>query len=194
MNTLLRSFLFFSLTLLLLGSLNSCGTTRGLSNEHADLVAWYIEDVIRGAPRQSDELVLSESTPAMTKIAGWLAGSDIKGKQIQPRLIENRQKRWSSIHSLFSQKLAVVLNDGLLAPAPGLSQSDQRYIFPLVDAENMDRRSIDALVISMSDCNRDDAKRFVSIMAAIRLSLDTKAGAQHWEKSAAKDASSGTIP
>jgi len=59
------------------------------------------------------------------------------------------------------------------------------YILPVVDAENQDRRSLDALIVSMSNSNHDGAKRWVTTTAAARLALDTKAGATHWRLPAA---------
>jgi hypothetical protein len=179
-------------TLIVLMAFTACGTVRGLSNDHAELVAWYIEDVARGTPRNPDELVLPMTTPEMARIASWLAGSKIKDKQVQPRQIDERQKRWSAIHSLFIQGEVVVLSDGLLAPAPALSRADQIYILPVVDAENLDRRSLDALIISMSNSDHDGAKKWVATTAAARLALDTKAGATHWRLPAATNSNPRT--
>jgi len=185
MNQWLKTVIYTLSIMLVLLALTACGAVRGLSNDHAELVAWYIEDVARGTPRNPDELVLPMTTPEMARIASWLSGSKIKDKRVQPRQIDERQKRWAAIHSLFIQGQVVILTDGLLAPAPALSRTDQMYILPVVDAENQDRRSLDALIVSMSNSNHDGAKRWVTTTAAARLALDTKAGATHWRLPAA---------
>jgi hypothetical protein len=183
---LLKLILFCLLVFIPLIGFTGCGNVRGLADEQAELVAWYIEDVARGTTRNPDELVLPMSTPEMERIAGWLAGSQIKEQRVQPSQINERQKRWSALHALFLQGEVMILTDGLVAPSPTLSRADQIYILPIVDAENQDRRSIDALIISISKTDHNGAQRWLAMSAAARLALDTKAGATHWKLPAIK--------
>jgi hypothetical protein len=165
----------------MLCGVTSCGPVRGLPPEQAELVAWYIEDVIHGAHRQPTELILPNPAPGMERVASWLAGGHIKGTLVHPRQIDERIRRWSALRSLFLQRQVVVLNDGLVAPAPALTREDLTYVLPVVDAENQDRRSIDALIISLSNADHAAAKSWVAWSASARLALDKQAGATHWQ-------------
>ncbi len=178
--TLRNCFLMTVLMSVFIGFTSGCSSTRGLENNHAELVAWYIEDVVRGTARQPTELQVTNSNQALERVAGWLLGGDVKGTHIHPNQIQDRMRRWSALRTLFIQGHVVVLQDGLVAPAQKLLREDKAYVLPVVDAENQDRRSIDALIISMSDADRPAARQWLDQAAKARVTLDKQAGAQVW--------------
>lgn len=166
--------------LLLALLLVSCGEPRGLPPENMDLVAWYIEDQVHGNTRKPEELVLTTSTPEMDKVAQWLSGTTVRNQHIFPRHLESRRLRWSAIKALFLEGHVVVLNDGLVAAIPSLPKEDQSYVFPVIDSENLDRRHIDALMISLMNADSTEAKQWLSRSSAARIALDVQAGAKRW--------------
>ena len=160
--------------------LTGCGEPRGVTGEQIDLVAWYIEDVAHGQTRNPQELKLSDRTPEMDNIATWLAGASLREQHQPPRQLASRRDRWPEVKALFAQGHAVVLDDGLIGANPKSTREDQTYALPIVDAENRDRRSLDALLISLSKCDRAEAKIWVARMAAARVALDVQGGAKRW--------------
>ena len=162
-------------------ALGGCASaTRGFPREHAELVTWYIEDVAHGVARRSQELELSDTTPAMERIASWAAGSDVRGVQTSPYHLAARRERWSVLHTLLRSGMVVVLDSGLVAARPDLDRGDLDYVLPLVDAENHDRRSLDSLVLTMSNAGVEETKRYRTASAQARLRLDEQAGARRW--------------
>lgn len=159
---------------------SSCAESRALPPEHADLIAWYIEDVAHGNVRKSDELVLTPSSDAMERVATWLAGGMVRDQHIPPRQVASRRERWPALKALYLQGLVVVLDDGLVAATPTLAKEDQAYVLPVIDSENLDRRSINALVISMVQADRNEASLWLARSATARIALDTQAGAKRW--------------
>jgi hypothetical protein len=172
------STLLFVLVCLFAGV--SCAPQRGLNADHTTLVAWYIEDVVRGVPRRPSELQLVEATPATQRVANWISGGEIQGIYQPPRQIGERQRRWAALRALYAHRHVVVVQNGLLAPAPEVPNEDLAYITPIIDSENQDRRSIDALIIAMSDADPAAAKRWLSTSSDARITLDIEAGAIRW--------------
>ena len=168
--------------LLLALMLWGCSEPRGLPPENMDLVAWYIEDQVHGNARKPEELVLTTSTPEMEKVAGWLSGTTVRDQHISPRHLESRRLRWPAIKALFLEGHVVVLNDGLVAAIPSLPKEDQAYVFPVIDSENIDRRHIDALMISMINADSTETKQWLARSAAARIALDVQAGAKRWTR------------
>jgi hypothetical protein len=172
-----------ALTVLLAAALAvaGCGpAVRGLPVEHAELVAWYIEDVAHGTARRSQELELAEPTPAMERIAAWAAGSEVRGVHAPPHHLATRLERWSVLRTLLRSGMVVVLDSGLVAARPGLERGDLDYVLPLVDAENHDRRSLDALILTISEAGVDETRRYRLASVQARLRLDEQAGARRW--------------
>jgi hypothetical protein len=169
------------LPLLLIG----CNEPRGVAADDIDLVTWFIEDVVHGNPRNPQELVLPDSSEEMERIATWFASSqtpDPKNRALYqpPRQLAERSDRWPVLKALFLQGQAVVLDDGLVAANPQLEKDDRAYALPIIDAENHDRRTIDALVISMARAERSQSKVWVARFAAARVALDVQGGAKRW--------------
>jgi hypothetical protein len=160
--------------------LGGCGEPRGVSREHVDLVAWYVEDVTHGHVRDPGELELPGSTAELVRIATWLAGTTMRDQRVPPRQVAARRDRWPVLKALFLQGQAVVLDDGLVAANPQVPKEDQAYALPIVDAENLDRRTIDSLLIGMADADHGEARTWLARLAAARIALDTQGGAKRW--------------
>jgi hypothetical protein len=160
--------------------LSGCGEPRGVPTTDVDLVTWYIEDLIHGNPRNPQELVLPDSSEEMERIATWLAGGTVREQYLPPKQVAARRDRWPVLKALFRQGQAVVLDDGLVAANPKVSKDDLTYALPIIDAENLDRRSITALLIGMSKSERIEAKVWIARTAEARVALDTQGGAKRW--------------
>ncbi|HEX3133895.1 MAG TPA: hypothetical protein VHX44_09985 [Planctomycetota bacterium] len=165
---------------LILLLMSGCGDARGVNTTEVDLVAWFIEDLVHGNPRNPQELVLPNSSEEMERIATWLAGGTVRDQYLPPRQVADRRDRWPALKALFRQGQAVVLDDGLVAANPLVSKDDQAYALPIIDAENLDRRAINALLISMSKAERPEAKVWLARAAEARITLDTQGGAKRW--------------
>jgi hypothetical protein len=160
--------------------LSACGQTRGVRNDDIDLVTWFIEDLVHGLTRNPQELVLPDSSEEMTRIATWLVGGNVRDQYQPPRQVALRRDRWPALKALFLQGQAVVLDDGLVAANPQVTKEDQAYALPIIDAENLDRRAIDALLISLARADRAAAAVWVARSATARVALDTQGGAKRW--------------
>lgn len=158
----------------------SCGDPRGVRHDHIDLVTWFIEDIVHGNPRNPQELVLPDSTPEMQRIATWLIGTSVRDQYHPPRQVAARRDRWPALKALFLQDQAVILDDGLVAANPRVAKEDQAYALPIIDAENLDRRALDALLISMARADRSAAAAWVARFTAARIALDSQNGAKRW--------------
>lgn len=160
--------------------ITACGEPRGVVTDDIDLVTWFIEDVVHGNPRNPQELVLPDSSEEMQRLATWLAGTSVRDQYHPPLQVATRRDRWPALKALFRQGQAVVLDDGLVAANPQLPKEDQSYALPIVDAENLDRRAINALVISLARADRSEATTWVARATAARIALDTQGGAKRW--------------
>lgn len=160
--------------------ISGCGGPRGVVSDDIDLVTWFIEDVVHGNQRNPQELVLPDSSEEMERLATWLAGTSIRDQYHPPLQVAARRDRWPALKALFRQGQAVVLDDGLVAANPQVAKEDQSYALPIVDAENLDRRAIDALVIGLARADRSQAGLWVARAAAARIALDTQGGAKRW--------------
>jgi hypothetical protein len=172
------------LILLIVWSGTACSSSRSLRQEEADIVVWYIEDCAHGNQRQPGEVQLVDGSAAMTEVARFLTGSSQDGEAVPPRMLDARQRRWPALKGLFRSGLAVVVADGphrgLVAPNKGLSSADLSVASDLVDAENSDRRLLDALVLSAAGLEGGRQQRYRDAVAGIRIELDTAAGATVW--------------
>ncbi len=177
--TLRRRWLLLSIVSCALLS-TGCGEPRGVTGDHIDLVVFFIEDIAHGQQRNPLELKVSNATAEMNRIALWLGGIVGRESYQPPQQLANRRDRWPEVKALFVQGHAVVLDNGLIAANPKSRREDQTYALPIVDAENLDRRSLEALVISIARCTHAEAKTWVAQFAAARIQLDTQAGAQRW--------------
>jgi hypothetical protein len=157
---------------------SSCSEPRGVTSDQMDLVIWYVEDVAHGQPRNPQELRVTNPTPEMDRIASWLSAA---GTNYQaPHKLSDRRERWPAIKSLIVQEHVVVLDDGLLGANPAFSRTEQVHAMKIIDAENHDRRTIDALIINLANFNRAEAETWIARMSNARVRLATQAGAKRW--------------
>lgn len=170
----------FLLTLIVLVALTGCGAPRPFTADHAELVAWWIEDVVRGAPRDPDELRLTDPTTASERVATWAAGSTVRGESLPPPQMVARRARWPALRALFRQGMIVETDDALVAARPDLARDDQDYVLPVIDAENHDRRAIEAVVAALAQLTNDDLAAWVANARKARLTQDIEAGAKRW--------------
>jgi hypothetical protein len=163
-------------------ALAACGDVRhDLRGEEPQIIAWWFEDVAHGIPRRPEELRLVDGSERMDRIAEWAEGSSIRGVREPPRPIKARCTRLALLSTMLSQGQAVVLADsGLIAPKPDLPRDDAELVEPVVDAENQDRRMLDAVVISMAQAHDAQAEAYLSAVRAARVELDQRAGGSLW--------------
>ena len=165
--------------------MTACGEPRGVVSDDIDLVTWFIEDVIHGNSRNPQELVLPDSNEEMERFALWLADGQARDAQTPDRYqpppqVAFRRDRWPVLKALFLQGQAVLLDNGLVAANPQLEKEDRAYALPIIDTENHDRRTIDALIISIARAEHSQAKVWLARSTAARLALDVQGGAKRW--------------
>ncbi len=159
-----------------------CGDTRrSLRNEEPTIIAWYFEDVAHGVPRRPEELRLVDGSERMLRIAEWAEGSTIHGVREQPRPLKARCARFPLLKTMLGRGQAVVMADsGLLAPRPDLPNDEAELVEPVVDAENQDRRLLDAIVLSMAKAYESEADAYLRAARDARIDLDRRAGGSLW--------------
>jgi hypothetical protein len=182
--------------LALCGLAPGCANTRALSSDERELAVWFIEDVAHGHPRRPAELALTAPSTTMHRLADWLSGGT-SGRYQQggerapeeyhpPGALAARVERWPSLRALFAAHQVVALKGGLVAARPDLKAEDAVIALPVVDHENLDRRSLDALVVGMVDegSGSGDRRAWLELAAATRRELDLQAGAEPWPPAA----------
>ncbi len=140
--------------------------------DRAEAVAWWIEDVAHGQPRQPGEVDMVDGGPGDAAIARWASGSRFGERWVPPRQLAARKSRWPAVAAALAEGLAVpVGGTGLLAPSPGVPPLRRAEIDTLVDAENADRRFLDQLLLTLGspDPAVEDAYRAAARTARLRL-------------------------
>jgi hypothetical protein len=156
--------------LLLVGLLAACA--RPVPDH--DALTWWIEDAARGVPRSVDELLTA--TPPDARLLAYLHGDETPRGQRPPLLIARRAARGPELRAAF-QAGHVVLIDGEVAPLPRLRGPERRAADAVADAENADRRQLDALVMALGDLTAED---YLPRIRAVRTALDQAQGGQVW--------------
>ncbi|GDY11412.1 hypothetical protein LBMAG53_02890 [Planctomycetota bacterium] len=158
---------------LLLPLLAGCAG-RPTADDPVTIAAWWMEDRARGIARRSDELRLLPPDPGLERLAGWVDG-DV------PQLTA-RARRWPQLTALFATGEIVAADgrfSGLVAPRPEPSGSLPADAAAVADAENHDRRLLDALARSRLGVAEQIA-RWNAVIADIRRKQDLAAGATTW--------------
>ena len=151
----------------------------GIQPEELRITARWCEDVARGIPRRPGELELAEASFQQRQLAQWLAGDDISGRFVPPPLLRERAARWPLIAA--GLRSGVLLRDqqrGLVGPAPTLAAGDFTLAASLADAENHDRRTLDALILSQVEASRGAERWYADAVLAARREADAAAGGQ----------------
>ena len=168
--------------LVFVASLALAGCARshpGIQPEELRITARWCEDVARGIPRRPGELELVEASVQQRQLAQWLAGDDISGRFVPPHRLRERAARWLSVAA--GLRSGVLLRDqerGLVGPAPTLSPGDFTLAAALADAENHDRRTLDALILSRVTASRGAERWYADAVLAARREADAAAGGQ----------------
>lgn len=144
----------------------------------AEIAAWWCEDVAHGLVRDPGELDLVAGSPRAADVARWAAGSDLAGRWDMPHRLAARKARWPAIQALLASGEAIRAGDsGLLSPAPGVVPARRSAVSTLVDAENDDRRFIDAIVRTVGRPDPGVERAHDAAVRCARRTLDAPAGA-----------------
>lgn len=161
-----------------------CGCTRtrpGVQAEELRILANWIEDTTHGIPRRTGELELLTASAEYAQAAQWAGGSQIGDRQRLPPQIQARIDRASALSAaLRSQIVLIDRRQGLVGPAPSLTGAEFLLAAQIADAENRDRRTGDALVISRSKASAEAAGWYRDAVRDARLALDLAAGGSEW--------------
>jgi hypothetical protein len=141
--------------------------------EHAEAVAWWVEDVAHGLPRLPAEVDMVGGGPGEAAIARWAAGSDHGGRWLPPRQLAARRSRWPALAAALADGLVLSVGDaGLLAPAPGVPPVRRTEIDGLCDSENADRRLLDGLVLVLGSPDPAVERTYRAAAGSARHKLD----------------------
>jgi hypothetical protein len=160
--------------------LAACGGAprRDLAPGEAELVAWWCEDVARGQRRSAGELRTEHASAALGRVAAWAETPSASGAW--PQQLATRRARWPVVRSLLRQGVLVVVEPGLLAVRPGAGADERALAQPVADAENQERRTLEALVLSLAQPDDAITRRYRSALRAARTTLDEGAGGKRW--------------
>jgi hypothetical protein len=161
--------------------LTGCQDRQVLSPDEGRIVAWYVEDIAHGHPRRPDELLVTDASVRMQRIAAWAVGDHIRDLQEPPEVLRTRRQRLPALAAAFAQNQIVLAPGGLVAPRPGLADDLGAIAATLADAENHDRRSLDAIIAGMADNDPHGIGSYLHEVAAARADLDTSCGAHTWK-------------
>ncbi|MCK6490828.1 MAG: hypothetical protein L6R48_21460 [Planctomycetes bacterium] len=167
------------LLLALLAFAAGCARSDAWDPGQARLLAGWCEDVARGRQRDADELQIPDPPPGFTAAAAWAAGDRLAdGSRRPPAHLRTRAARWPALaRALADGRVVTVPGSGLVAPRPGLTPAVRAAAEDLADAENLDRRSIDAVVSRLAGAT---AAGFPPAAAAQRDAQDAAAGGRPW--------------
>ena len=158
-----------------------CASSRALPRAHVELIAWYVEDLAHGNQRRPDELRVPDAGPQLQRIAAWADSNHLQGEAQPPPHVAGRRERWPALSALFRSHLVVVLPAGLVAARPDLEREDRALALAVVDAENHDRRTLDAVLLSMISADDRVAGAYLEAVARARVESDVRGGAEVWQ-------------
>lgn len=146
----------------------------------AEAVAWWCEDVAHGLNRDPGEVAFIGGSPRADEVAGWIGGSQIRGHYEPPRRLAARRARWPAIAAALASGDALPAGDsGLLMPFPGVEPARRAAVNALIDAENDDRRFIDAVVRAAGHPDPAVERVHIEAVCAARRLLDAAPPAAH---------------
>lgn len=169
--------------ILLIAVLGGCTRSYpGVQPEELQVAARWIEDVAHGIPRRAGELDPVAASDEQRRLAAWVAGDDISGRRELPRQLKARATRWPALAAALRSRLLLIdRSRGLVGPAPNLIGGDFTLAAGIADAENADRRTIDAIVLSRAQASQEAAGWYAEAVRAARVDLDAAAGGSSWE-------------
>jgi hypothetical protein len=160
---------------------NGCASARALPGAHAELIAWYLEDLAHGLSRRPDELRVPDAGAQLQRVAAWADSNRVQGEALPPPHVAGRRERWPALSALFRSHLVVVLPAGLIAARPDLQREDRALALAVVDAENLDRRTLDGVMLSMISADDRVAAAYLEAVRRARVESDVKGGGEVWE-------------
>ncbi len=175
--------LLVAIAMLLLPLPSGCARwSPGLTQDEAGIAAWWCEDLIHGVPRRTEELQLVSASPAMTKLATWLAGDRLADDRRQPpELLRSRQTRRPVLASYFTSGWIRIDDRGLVGPAPDLTPTDFAIAAEAADAETGDRQRLDSVILALIDANARQASWWNDAARAARQHWDRADGGRVWD-------------
>lgn len=178
-------WLFGLLTLALLSvvALSSCERTHpGIQPDEMRIAARWLEDVAHGIPRRAGELELTGASSELLHLAQWAGGDDRDGVRSPPLQLRARINRHPSLAAALRSGVALIdAKTGLVGPTPTLSGADQALAAEITDPENRNRRTIDAIVISLTGASIEAAGWYNEAVRAARVANDTADGGTLWQ-------------
>lgn len=166
------------LVLLLLAVACGSAPRRELTPREAELVAWWCEDVARGLARSPGELRIEQSSAALERVANWAGTRSAIGDL--PLQLSARRARWPVVRSLLRQGILVVVEPGLVAVRPDAPADERSLAQPVADTENQERRTLEALVLSLAQPDDGTTRRYRAALRKARMELDQAAGGTVW--------------
>jgi len=165
---------------LLLLAVSACagGPRRELTPREAELAAWWCEDVAHGHQRTAGELRTEDASAALQRLATWAETHSSLGDL--PQQLASRRARWPVVRSLLGQGLLVMVEPGLIAVRPDASAEERSLVQPVVDSENQERRTLEALILSLTQPDDAITRRYRAALRAARLELDQAGGGRRW--------------
>lgn len=169
--------------LLALGLLAGCTRSHpGVQPEELRIAARWIEDVAHGIPRRAGELDPVQASEEQRRLAAWAIGDDISGRRVPPRQLRARVARWPSLAAALRSRLLLIDRErGLVGPEPTLAPGDFALAAGIADAENADRRTIDAIVLARAQASQEATAWYADAVRSARVELDAAAGGSAWE-------------
>jgi len=140
-------------------------------------LVWWIEDCAHGIPRRPAELETAPPPPAA--LLTYLRGDLVDGAFQPPLPLRQRAARRPLLREAFRAG-RILLQDGEVGPSPRLVGKELRDAAALADQENLDRRQVDVLVITLAGMGEADAMRYRDAIHAVRTELDLADGGRPW--------------
>lgn len=174
--------LTFALALTVVVALSGCTRTRpGVQPDEVRILANWIEDTVHGIPRRSGELELLEASDEFRQAAQWASGSQVGDQRRLPPQIQSRITRASALAAALRSRVVLIdRKQGLVGPAPDLTGAEFLLSAQIADAENHDRRTGDAVVLSRSTASAEAAGWYRDAVREARVALDLAAGGSEW--------------
>jgi hypothetical protein len=167
--------------ILVLALVACAGSARELRSDEARLVAWWIEDVAHGRPRDPAELATTDASAPLDRVRDWLRGTrTAAGAWRAPPRLHARLTRWPVVRALLHRGIVVLAGDGLIAVDPRATPGDRALAQTLVDAENDDRRVLETTVLSVADAGSAATRRLRVALAQARAELASQAGGKRY--------------
>ncbi len=152
------------------------GSARELRGDEARLIAWWLEDVAHGRPRDPDELATSAGSAPLARVREWTRAINVAGQWRPPLRLQARQTRWPVLRALLGRGIVVLARNGLVAVEPQADARDRALAQSLVDAENDDRRVLETTVLSIADAGPAATRDLRAALVRARETLAIEAG------------------